>query len=65
MRQRKNKIVRMLSPRPRKDPIRAAAEYGIDIPMLIANLARTPAERIRRHQIALETFRAFRRARRV
>jgi hypothetical protein len=65
MRQRKNKIARILSPRPRKDPIQAAAEYGVDIPMLIANLARTPAERIRRHQIALETFRALRKAKRV
>jgi hypothetical protein len=53
------------SPRPRKDPIRAAAEYGIDIPMLMANLARTPAERIRRHQIALETFKTLRESKRV
>jgi len=65
MKQRKNRIAG-ISPRgPRKDPIRAAADYGIDIPMLTANLARTPAERIRRHQIALETFRAFRKAKRV
>lgn len=62
---KKNRSIGIGSPRPRKDPILAAAEYGIDIPMLIANLARTPAERIRRHQIALETFRAFRKAKRV
>ena len=37
------------------DAIRAAAEYGIDIPMLTANLKRTPAERIRRHQMALDS----------
>jgi hypothetical protein len=65
MKQRKNKIAGILPPRPQKDPISAAADYGVDIPMLIANLARTPAERIRRHQIALETFRALRKAKRV
>jgi hypothetical protein len=65
MRQMENKSIRIVSSRPRKDSIRAAADYGIDIPMLIANLARTPAERIRRHQIALETFRALRRSKRV
>lgn len=62
MRRGKNKANKIAPPRPRKDPVRAAAEYGIDIPMLIANLARTPAERVRRHQIALEAFRAFRKA---
>jgi hypothetical protein len=53
------------SPGKRKDPIKAAAEYGIDIPMLMANLARTPEERIRRHQIALETFWTLRKAKLV
>ena len=65
MRQRKNKIVGTTPSKPQKDPIRAAADYGIDISMLIANLARTPAERIRRHQIALETFRILRKAKLV
>jgi hypothetical protein len=65
MKQRKNKIAGTFPTKPRKDPIRTAADYGIDIPMLIANLARTPAERIRRHQIALETFRVLRKAKRV
>jgi len=65
MKQRKTKIAGISPPRPRKDPIRAAVDYGIDIPMLLANMARTPAERIRRHQIALETFRALRKAKRV
>ena len=36
-----------------------AKEYGVDIVMLSDNLKRTPAERIRRHQIALETFKKF------
>ena len=65
MTQQKNINAGIPSPRPRKDPIRAAADYGIDIPMLKANVNRTPAERIRRHQIALETFRTLRRAKRV
>jgi hypothetical protein len=65
MKHGKNKRAGNVSRRPRKDPIQAAAEYGIDIPMLTANLARTPAERVRRHQIALEAFQMFRRAKRV
>jgi len=65
MRQRKNKIAGICPSKRRKDPIRAAADYGIDIPMLMANLNRTPAERIRRHQIALDTFNVLRRSKRV
>jgi len=37
------------------EAIREAVEYGIDVSMLRANLALTPAERLRRHQIALNT----------
>ncbi len=37
------------------DAVQAAIDYGIDVSMLIENLKRTPAERIRRHQIALNT----------
>jgi hypothetical protein len=33
-----------------------ARDYGVDIPMLLANLNRPVIERIRRHQIALDTF---------
>ena len=65
MKQRKTKDAGIPASRPRKDPIRAAADYGIDIPMLFDNIARTPAERIRRHQIALETFWALRKAKLV
>jgi hypothetical protein len=65
MKQQKTKNSVTHQPGPQKDPIRAAADYGIDIKMLFDNIARTPAERIRRHQIALETFRALRRAKRV
>ena len=42
--------------------IRAAVEHGIDIEMLRANLALTPAERLRRHQIALNTVEMLRKA---
>jgi hypothetical protein len=38
------------------NPLQAALDYGIDISMLADNLKRTPAERIRRHQIALNTM---------
>ena len=65
MKQRKTKDTGIPASRPQKDPIRAAADYGIDIQMLFDNIARTPAERIRRHQIALETFRALRKAKLV
>ncbi len=42
--------------------VRAAIDYGIDIDAIIANLKRTPAERIRRHQIALNTALKLRKA---
>ena len=45
--------------------IRAAIEYGIDIFALIDNLKRTPAERMRRHQMALDTVEKLRKAKRV
>ena len=46
-----------LKPQEKSQPeaIREAVEYGIDVSMLWANLALTPAERLRRHQIALNT----------
>jgi hypothetical protein len=61
MKQVKNKRVR----RSQKDPIKAAEEYGIDIQMLRANLARTPSERITRHQIAFDTLKMLRKSKRV
>jgi len=42
--------------------VQAAIDYGIDIDAIIANLKRTPAERIRRHQIALNTAMKLRKA---
>jgi len=43
----------------------AARDYGVDIQMLQANLKRPIIERIRRHQIALETFEKLRGAKKV
>jgi hypothetical protein len=65
MKQAKNRTVKIRFRRRPKDPMQAAAEYGIDIPMLMANLAGTPEERIRRHQIALDTCWMLRNSKRV
>jgi len=46
------------------DEIQAAADYGIDVSMLIENLKRSPAERIKRHQTALNTATMLRKAKR-
>ena len=40
----------------------AAIDYGIDVSLLEYTLGLTPAERIRRHDQALELIRAMRRA---
>jgi hypothetical protein len=45
-----------------KDAIRAAAEFGIDVSALRDNLKRSYDERIRRHQIALNTVEKLRKA---
>ena len=42
--------------------VQAAVEYGIDISMLKDNLKLSPAELIRRHQIALNTAEKLRKA---
>jgi len=46
------------------DPIQAAADYGIDVTQLRDNLALTVAERLRRHQIALDTVEMLQKAKR-
>lgn len=46
------------------DPLLVAAEYGIDVSMLADNLNRSVTERIRRHQIALDTVVKLRKAKR-
>jgi len=43
----------------------AARDYGVDIQMLQANLNRPVIERIRRHQIALDTFEKLRKAKQL
>ena len=42
--------------------IKTAIDYGIDISMLKDNLERSPAELIRRHQVALDTAKKLRKA---
>ncbi len=63
MAHRHNKSVRINAVK--TDPVRAAAEFGIDVSALIDNLKRSPEERIRRHQIALNTVEKLRRAKHV
>jgi hypothetical protein len=46
----------------KKDAIQAAINYGIDVSVLKDNLKRSPAERIKRHQIALNTAEKLRKA---
>jgi hypothetical protein len=60
----KKRPKRKSSPRWPKE-IQAAIDYGIDVSMIIQNLRRTPAERIRRHQIALNTAEKLRKAKPV
>jgi hypothetical protein len=45
------------------DAIQEAIDYGIDIAALRDNLALSPAERLRRHQIALDRVRRLQKAR--
>ncbi|MBN1787032.1 MAG: hypothetical protein JW806_01405 [Sedimentisphaerales bacterium] len=47
------------------DNMQKAIDYGIDIEMLKANLKRTPAERIRRHQAALDLVRRLQKAKKI
>ena len=48
---------------PSGDAIREAVEYGTDLSLLRINLALSPAERIRRHEMALDRMRRFQKAR--
>jgi len=58
----KNEIKKPLQ---QTDEIQAAIDYGIDISMLVDNIKSSFAERIRRHQIALNTAKKLRKARGV
>jgi len=42
-----------------------ARDHGVDISMLLANLKRPVIERIKRHQIALDTFQKLQNARKI
>jgi hypothetical protein len=55
---------RQRPPKPR-DAVQEAVGYGIDVAALRDNLARTPAERLRRHEIALHTLEMLRKAKRL
>ncbi len=44
------------------DEIQSAIDYGIDISVLVQNMARPYTERIMRHQIALNTVEKLRKA---
>jgi len=50
---------------PQTDPVQAAIDYGIDVSSLRDNLQRSVTERIRRHQIALNTAEKLRKAKRL
>jgi hypothetical protein len=45
------------------DPVQAAVDYGIDVSALLDNAGRSFSERIKRHQIALNTAEKLRKAR--
>ena len=47
------------------DAVQEAIDYGIDVAAIRDNLALTPAERLRRHQIALNTVEMLQKARSV
>ncbi|MDI6450104.1 hypothetical protein [Anaerobaca lacustris] len=48
---------------PSPSPTAESVDDGIDISLLRANLALSPAERLRRHQIALDRMRKLQEAR--
>jgi hypothetical protein len=50
---------------PRRDPIRAAEDYGLDLSLLAANLRRTPAQRLRQPDAMAEFRRRAVRGRRA
>ena len=47
------------------DAVQAAIDQGIDVSMLADNLRRSVAERLRRHQIALNMAEKLRKAKRL
>jgi hypothetical protein len=49
----------------RTDCLKAAADYGIDVGALIENIKRSATERIRRHNIALNTIEELQKAKQL
>jgi len=47
------------------DAVQAAIDQGIDVSMLADNLRRSVTERVKRHQIALNTVEKLRKAKRL
>jgi hypothetical protein len=47
------------------DPIQEAIDHGVDIAMLKDNLAMTVAERLRRHDMALNLVEMLQKAKRI
>jgi hypothetical protein len=64
MAERSNQNLKRSDKSRQTDPVLAAADYGIDVSMLADNLNRSVTERIRRHQIALDTAEKLRKAKR-
>lgn len=62
VRKHKNKAAGALK---QADEIQAAIDYGIDISLLLNNMGKTPAGRIRQHQIALNTAEKLRKNKRL
>lgn len=46
----------------RSDRLKAASDHGIDIPTLLENIKRSVSDRIKRHNIALNTAEKLREA---
>lgn len=65
MAEKSNKNIKHVNKSRQADPIKAAADYGMDISMLADNLNRSVTERIKRHQIALDTAEKLRKAKRL
>lgn len=45
--------------------VQAAIDHGIDVSMIVDNLRRSVSDRIKRHQIALDTVEKLRKAKRL
>ena len=60
-----NKIVKGKNAARQTDPVQAAIDYGIDVSMIVDNLRRSVTDRIKRHQIALDTVEKLQKAKRL